>query len=142
MRRRANRGFKGRAALDGDMYDVVLFPTDGGPEAEAALEHAIDQAAGHGATLDVLLVGDDETGESAVERAAARAESAGVEVNTAVIRGDPHEVIVDYVEDRDVDLVVMATHGRSGLDRLLAGSVTESVVRALAVPVLVVPVGN
>jgi nucleotide-binding universal stress UspA family protein len=47
-------------------------------------------------------------------------------------------IILDYVEENDVDLIVIATHGRSGLERLLLGSVTERVVRRASVPVFVV----
>ena len=48
-------------------------------------------------------------------------------------------VILDYVQDRGVDAVVMATHGRRGLERYILGSVTEKVLRTVDVPVLVVP---
>ncbi|PSP75476.1 universal stress protein [Halobacteriales archaeon QS_1_68_20] len=121
------------------MYEVILFPTDGSDGATAALDHAIDQASKYGATLDVLHVGDPESDGDAVEAAAERARDAGLQVNTAVVQGTPHEVIADYVTDRGVDVVVMGSHGRRGLDRYLLGSVTERVLRTVDVPVLVVP---
>ena len=62
----------------------------------------------------------------------------GVETRTAVLGGTPHEVILDYADDHDVDLVVMGTHGRTGIDRYLLGSVTEKVVRLADTPVLTV----
>lgn len=126
------------------MYEVILFPTDGSDHATAALSHAIEHADRYGATLDVLYAadGDDVDGTDVVEAPAARARDAGLEVNTAVVKGPPDEVIVDYVEDRGVDMVVMGSQGRGGLDRLVVGSVTESVLRALDVPVLVVPDGG
>lgn len=126
------------------VYEVILFPTDGSEYAAAALEHAIDQADRHDATLDVLYAkgGPDENGEETVEAAADRASEAGVATNTAVLDGEPHEVILNYVEDRGVDLVVMGSHGRRGLDRILVGSVTESVLRSVDVPVLVVPTAD
>lgn len=128
------------------MYDVVLFPTDGSEHATRALAHAVDLAGRHDATLDVLHVNDgdahDADGEAVVADARTTAADAGVEVNTAVLEGDPHEVIVDYLADRGVDAVVMATHGRRGLDRFLLGSVTEQLLRTVDVPVLVVPTKN
>ena len=61
-----------------------------------------------------------------------------VETETALQTGNPYEVILDYTKDHAVDLVVMGTHGRTGLDRYLIGSVTEKVVRMSDVPVLTV----
>jgi nucleotide-binding universal stress UspA family protein len=52
--------------------------------------------------------------------------------------GDPYEEIIDYAETEGVDMIVMGTHGRSGLDRFLLGSVTEKVVRTADAPVLTV----
>ncbi|MEF8774084.1 MAG: universal stress protein [Halobacteriales archaeon] len=125
------------------MYEVILFPTDGSDHATAALPHAIEHADRYGATLDVLYAaGDEGDGEDVVEAAADRARDAGLEVNTAVVQGPPDEVIVDYVADRGVDMVVMGSQGRGGLDRLVVGSVTESVLRRLEVPMLVVPDGG
>jgi len=57
---------------------------------------------------------------------------------TAVHGGDPHEVILKYAGDEGIDMIVMGTHGRTGLDRYLLGSVTEKVVRFSDVPVLTV----
>ncbi len=61
-----------------------------------------------------------------------------VRTQTAVQGGSPFEVILDYAETHEIDLVVMGTHGRSGLDRYLLGSVTEKVIRMSDVPVLTV----
>jgi nucleotide-binding universal stress UspA family protein len=141
------------------MYDTVLFPTDGSEGADAALEHAIDVARRYDATLHVLYVADTNRdsvtvlgtevvdtlvtkGEEMVAETAGRAEAAGLEVVTAVLQGDPVETILDYVGDREVDLVVMATRGRRGLDRFLLGSVTERVLRSVDVPVLTVRMGE
>ena len=57
---------------------------------------------------------------------------------TAVRRGDPHETIIEYADDVDADVIVMGTHGRTGLDRRVLGSVTERTVRLSDVPVLTV----
>lgn len=124
------------------MYDVILFPTDGSDYAAAARSHAIDHADRYGATLDVLFATggpDAEEADDVVDETVEEARAAGVSVNTAALEGPPHEAIIEYVEDRGVDLIVMGSHGRRGLDRILVGSVTESVLRGTDVPVLVVP---
>jgi len=66
------------------------------------------------------------------------ADAVDVPVTTAVRQGDPHETIVDYADSVDADLIVMGTHGRTGVDRYLLGSVTERVVRTADAPVLTV----
>jgi K+-sensing histidine kinase KdpD len=59
-------------------------------------------------------------------------------VTTAVVKGEPSETILEYVDDHDVDVITMGTHGRTGLNRYIAGSVTERVVPLADVPVLTV----
>lgn len=59
-------------------------------------------------------------------------------VEHEVIRGSRHEAIRDYVDDHEIDLVVMATHGHTGLGHLLLGSTTERVVRTAPCPVLTI----
>lgn len=63
----------------------------------------------------------------------------GVETAVTVRGGDPSEIIPDYADEHDVDAIVMGTHPRTGIERYLFGSVTESVLRTANVPVLVVP---
>lgn len=75
-------------------------------------------------------------GKAIVENVAAELDD--VPVTTAVERGDPYRRILDYADSVDADLIVMGTHGRTGLDRYLLGSVTEKVVRTADAPVLTV----
>jgi len=139
------------------MYEAILVPTDGSEGSERATENAIEIATRFDATLHALYVvetGDvshDEPaadiyeevqarGKAALDDVAERAEAADVgTVETVLAEGEPYRAILDYVDERDVDLVVMGTHGRSGLERYLLGSVTEKVVRMADVPVLTVP---
>jgi nucleotide-binding universal stress UspA family protein len=89
-----------------------------------------------GALTDALAVAAEDVAGSVAGRAAA----AGVEtVDPPVLRGTPHREIVDYAARSGTDLVAMGTHGRTGLDRYLLGSVTERVVRRSPTPVLAVP---
>lgn len=138
------------------MYDHLLFPTDGSEPAEAVLDYVLRIASEHGATVHVLSVAD--TGQTSdrgdaddadtletdarrlVDDAAARATDRDVQVITAVRRGDPHESIVAYAEEAGVGCIVMATHGRRGLRRVLLGSVTERVINTASVPVVAVNV--
>ncbi len=71
-----------------------------------------------------------------VDQVAAQFED--VETRTAVRVGSPYETILEYVDDVGVDMIVMSTHGRSGIDRYVIGSVAEKVVRFADVPVLTV----
>ncbi|ELZ05630.1 UspA domain-containing protein [Natrialba chahannaoensis JCM 10990] len=141
------------------MYDCILVPTDGSAEGERALEYAFDLARAHDATIRALYVVNvsgygglpmetawdgistalRDEGETAVERVRELAPD-DIEVDTAVLEGSPSRVIVDEARPSTCDLVVMGTHGRGGIDRLLLGSVTERVVRQAPVPVLTVQV--
>ncbi|WP_458187281.1 universal stress protein [Haladaptatus sp. NG-WS-4] len=137
------------------MYDRILLPTDGSETSEKAARQALDIAKNYDATLHVISVVDrtvvppdvradivydelEREADEAVRDIASKAEDDGTAVETTVLRGTPHRAILDYVDDNDVDLVVMGTHGRRGLDRYLLGSVTEKVVRLSDAPVLTV----
>lgn len=141
------------------MYDHILVPTDGSEPSLHAAREAAELAARFDATLHALYIVDADPSRLAVSRADVRetlrevgeqaadtafetvsrlADDAGVELETAIVEGAPAERIVDYAGDHGVDLVVMGTHGRTGLGKRLLGSVTERVVRNAPVPVLTV----
>ncbi|GAB6860282.1 universal stress protein [Haloplanus litoreus] len=127
-----------RTAEDGDTtptVENVLVATDGSDEAERAGEHAIAVAGATGARLHALTVGDEE---DPARRLADRAREAGIDATAAVRTGRPHEAILDYADEFDVDLVTLGSHGRTGVERVLLGSVAERVLRAATKPVLVV----
>lgn len=141
------------------MYDRILVPTDGSPEVDAVLDHAASLAAVHDAELHAMYVVNtagyaglpsdttiglgpalNEQGETALDRAEERA--GGISVERVLVEGAPSKEIVEYATEEDCDLIVMGTHGRGGIDRLLLGSVAERVVRTSSVPVLTVRVGR
>ncbi|GAD53664.1 universal stress protein [Halarchaeum acidiphilum MH1-52-1] len=141
------------------MYDSVLVPIDGSDVSEEAFEHAIGLAKQYGATLHIVHTVDPDTlptsvssisleeefeemGEDLVERAREEAEDEGLTVETEIVSGSPEKHIVDYAAEHGIDLIVIGTHGRRGLDRVLSGSVTEKVVRNADVPVLVIHRGD
>lgn len=140
------------------MYETIVVPTDGSEYAKRAAGHAAAVAAAFDATVHVVSVVDEDAASSVFERGGVddetrerlRAESErAVEttasaledverVETALVDGHADESIVGYAEDVDADLLVMGTHGRTGVDRYVAGSVTERVLRRTHVPVLTV----
>jgi nucleotide-binding universal stress UspA family protein len=142
------------------MYDDILVPTDGSAGMTGVIDHAVSLAREHDATLHGLYVVDTasltdmpleatmdgvtqslhQEGEMALEEFERR--SGDVPVDTGVVEGSPARDIVQAATDRGCDLVVMGTHGRSGVDRLLLGSVAERVVRSSPVPVLTVRVSE
>jgi nucleotide-binding universal stress UspA family protein len=137
----------------------VLVPVDGSPLSTTALDTALETFPD--ASVTVLYVIDPVESVYAVEsgglpvaddwydQATARAESifeaatdtagaGGRAVDTATVVGRPAREILGYVDDHGVDHVVMGSHGRRGFDRLLLGSVAETVLRRSTVPVTVV----
>lgn len=76
--------------------------------------------------------------ETVLRRIANRARAAGVPFDSSFVHsGDPAEAIISTAEENHCDLILMATHGRRGLDKLLHGSVTENVMTRSGIPVLV-----
>jgi len=138
-------------------YERVLAATDGSDTAEAALDDAIGVARLAGATFHALSVVDTASlgvdtystayaeelegrAEKAVETATERAAEGGLDSVVGAVESGAsiHGAVLDYIEENDIDLLVVGTHGRTGLDRFLIGSVAEKLVRAAPVPVLVV----
>jgi universal stress protein A len=131
-------------------WNKILCPVDFSEESRAALRVAVDLATRFGAGLTLfhahaageLTASAPQAGNGTIAQWKAEAEQLGatrVDVDSA--GGDPRLVIAEYASRNGYDLVVMGTHGRTGRDRLLIGSVTENVVRSSRVPVLTVHAG-
>lgn len=141
------------------MYKSILMPTDGSPCSFQALEHGLGLAKALGARVHFLYVLENpaqaiwiapesvpyglelledlrKAGEEAIAKALFLAQERGVEATGEVKEGVPVPTIVEAA--KGFDLLVMGTHGRTGLDKLLLGSVTEGVLHRVGVPVLVV----
>jgi nucleotide-binding universal stress UspA family protein len=134
------------------MYDDILLPTDGSAAAEAAVDHATTLARAFDATVHVLSVVEPipavemdaamvherlrESADRAVEQATRRLDEAGVPSDSSVRDGSAHSSILAEAADLGADMIVMGTHGRTGVGRVLLGSVTERVVRRADAPVL------
>lgn len=141
----------------------IMVPLDGSALAETALPY-VEQLARE-LSLEVVLVRVVKIGgiysayiegypysgaadvEAEVEReateylkaVAGRLRAKGLEVRWKVHRGSPAAIIVDLARETPQDIIVLASHGRSGLSRWLIGSIAESVIRASGDPVLVIP---
>ncbi len=142
----------------------VLCPVDLAPQAKGAAEEAASLAKALGAELVLLhvmaepafAVGDPllapgelsgyalpalaeeyrEEMDRRLQQLGEQLRKAGISVSTMLVRGAPHEAIVNAADAEHADLIVMSTHGRTGLPHLLLGSVTERVVRTARVPVM------
>ena len=135
----------------------VLVPIDGSAQSEHAVDYAADTLepdeivllhvidpveAGYSAAATMPGYSEEwyenrkEEASSLFEEAESRLE--GFDVETVIEVGRPSRTIVSYIEEYDIDHVVMGSHGRSGMTRILLGSVAESVVRRSPIPVTIV----
>ncbi|SEN80647.1 Nucleotide-binding universal stress protein, UspA family [Halorientalis persicus] len=141
------------------MYNCVLLPTDGSAEMEPVVDHAAALADRDDASIHALYVVDAasfsslpmetswegisellyEEGTAALNEVE-RIVGGRAPVERIVAEGKPSKTIVEHADDDGCDLIVMGTHGRGGIDRLLLGSVAERVVRRSPVPVMTVRV--
>jgi nucleotide-binding universal stress UspA family protein len=140
------------------MYRHILIPTDGSEIAEHGVAHGLALAKSLGAKVSVIVVVEPfseltgrfrevvaryaelrkEEAASAMNRAANAAKEAGVSCATIQVENaQPHQAIIAAAKDKGCDLIVMSSHGRSGLSGLLIGSVTNKVLTHTKTPVLV-----
>lgn len=144
------------------MYQRILVPIDGSATAERALQEAIKLAAGIARLRLVYVIEETypldaegyafidysalqeavrKTGERTLAQAVETVRRSGITAETALLDASGERVasVIDgEALSWKADLIVIGTHGRSGLSRLLLGSVTEDVVRGASVPVLLV----
>ncbi|AFK21055.1 universal stress protein (plasmid) [Haloferax mediterranei ATCC 33500] len=138
------------------MYDDILIPVDGSDGSERGVEYGLDIARKYKATVHTLYVIDRRTygdtpalssdelffeqiedhGEEALQVVEEKAEDLGLDVVSVCKRGIPHEVILEYTEDEDIDLIVMGRHGHSEFQVPHIGSCTDRVIRLAKIPVL------
>jgi nucleotide-binding universal stress UspA family protein len=124
----------------------ILYATDFSSYSNQAYFHAVALAENHGASLTVLFVlPSNWSGEDVEDRDYWRQQleqirplDPGIRVRHVLLDGDPAAEIVRYAQEMNMDLIVMGTHGRTGLERLLMGSVAEKVMRQATCSVLVV----
>lgn len=139
------------------MYKKILVPLDGSTFAEKALPFAQEEAKAHGASLLLLRVVPlafieepiSEAEQEAIKIIKGRAgnyllkvaenlKKEGLDVKAEIGDGDPADVILNVADAEKVDLIAMSTHGFSGLERFLWGSVAEKVSKVSNIPVLMI----
>jgi nucleotide-binding universal stress UspA family protein len=138
----------------------ILVPTDFSENAQHAVSYGVEMAKQCSAKLHLLhtpviptyllmdlsyspgpeavtrILNDSQ---DALDGQAKEIAAAGVEHFTAIREGTVHEVIRDYAKEHDVDLVVVGTHGRTGVSKLMYGSVTERVIKTVHTPIIIIP---
>ena len=143
------------------VFRSLLVPIDGSDPSNAACTLGVRLAGDTGASLIFLNVVESDkiiasvmpgqgladptpaieslrlAGAAMLKDAGATAAASGVKATSELLEGDCIETIVDYATSHAVDLIVIGSHGRSGLQRLMLGSVAEGVLRHSTVPVLV-----
>jgi len=142
------------------VYDRILVATDGSAKSKVAVEHGINLAKSVGASVVGIFVvnevvvtsavrqlGSDKkeiedklkvTGEKALAEIKKMGDEAGVTVDTVIRFGAPANMVIDAATTEGVDLIVMGSHGESGVSKLLIGSVVQKVLYWASSPVLVV----
>ncbi|RMX11014.1 universal stress protein [Vandammella animalimorsus] len=143
------------------MYPHIMVPIDGTDTSLCAIGHAKAIAKAFGSTVLVLYVVDpypftgigtdlaygqaqyvaesSEQGQQALQQARAELEAEGLAVQTLSLEGSiVQNTISDVVKERGISLIIMASHGRSGLEKFLLGSTTDRVLGSVQVPVMVV----
>lgn len=142
-------------------YERILIATDDSEPAKKAIGEAITLADAFDATLYAVSVletaepqpvvadpevvsGDDTDVQQALDRVVAEAEDRGLdqEVVAAVVRGQAASAILQHANEQNIDLIVLGTHGREGIDRLMVGSVAERVIRDSPVPVVTISLND
>lgn len=135
------------------MRTKILVPLDGSQVAEAALDQALKMATSEEVELRILnawphnVAIDASADAKHVERVREehrgylrkwkdKLASEGVNVSATLVEEDPVPAILSVAREEEIDLIVMSSHGRSGLTRLVLGSVAEQVVRGAPCPVL------
>lgn len=140
------------------LYKNIFIATDGSAQNKKAIHHSIELAKLSGAKLYAGYVVDtaafasipmdsgwemmyellEQEANVATESVQKMAEEVGIAFETVTLEGNPSHEIIEFADNNNIDLIVMGTLGKSGLDRFLLGSVAEKVTRNSTVPVLIV----
>lgn len=144
--------------MSNSVYRNIVIATDGSENSQRAISCGVEIAKLSGATVHALYVVDtpsiiSETwtagkemvhemiireGKKVLSKVKKIIEDSGVEVKEVLLEGYPSEEIINFAENNNMDLILMGTLGKTGLERFLVGSVAENVVRNSKVPVMVI----
>ncbi len=144
------------------MYKIIAVPLDGSPLAECVIPHIEALSGASGCEVQLVTVvepveiptrgklalSDDDLKQihkemekdarTYLNQIANKLKRSGIKGRLVILMGKPAESLIEYVHNNNIDLLIMATHGRSGLTKLFWGSIAEKVVHAVNVPVLLV----
>ena len=130
------------------MFKTIMVPIDGSKYSEKAEDIAISMAKDfQGRVVAVHIIDEkliypfeilEEKGKKILENATNKGKNHGVEVDQVLIVGNPAHDMAKIVEKTGADMVVIGSHGKTGLEKLLMGSVAESTIKTVKVPVLLV----
>lgn len=131
-----------------NVFETVMVPTDGSKFSLRAEDVAISVAKNFKGKLVVVHIIDEkliypfevleDEGNTILDKAAFKAEEQGVDVDKVLLVGNPAHDMAKIVEKTGADLVVIGTHGKTGLTKILMGSVAENTLKTVKVPVLLV----
>jgi nucleotide-binding universal stress UspA family protein len=130
------------------MFNTIMVPTDGSEYSKKAEDTALSLAKKLGSTVVAVHIIDDkliypyevleEEGTAILHEVQKKGKEMDVEVNEILIVGSPTHDMAKITEKAGAELVVLSTHGKTGLERLIMGSVAENAIKKIAVPVLLV----
>lgn len=131
-----------------NMFNTIMVPTDGSEYSKKAEDTALSLAKKLGSTVIAVHIIDDkliypyevleEEGTAILHEVQKKGKEMDVEVNEILIVGSPTHDMAKITEKAGADLVVLSTHGKTGLERLIMGSVAENAIKKIAVPVMLV----
>lgn len=144
--------------MGSELYKKILIATDGSEPNKKAVTYGIELARLSGAKVNVAYVVDtaafasvpmdagwemmyellQKEGTEAIQQIVDDAKASGIDIEGSLLEGHPSHEIIEFSQNNEIDVVVLGTLGKSGLDRFLLGSVAEKVTRNSKVPVLVV----
>jgi len=130
------------------MFEKILVPTDGSEYADRAVEVALGLARELGTRVVALHVLDEklilplevleEEGQHILEEVRRRGEEMEVPVDEIILFGNPRQDMAKITTKSGADLMIIGTHGRTGVEKLLLGSVAENALKTVEVPVMLV----
>lgn len=147
--------------MESKFYRKILIATDGSENTKKAISYGLEIARISGAKVYTLYVVDmssffsmsmdpmdpgyhemynylQKEGEEATREVKEAGNAAGIEVEEIVAEGHPSNEIINYAKDNNIDLIVMGTLGKTGIDKFLLGGVAEKVIRNSRTPVMIV----
>lgn len=145
--------------MEGSFFKKILVATDGSENAAKAASYGVNIAKSTGAEVYAVYVVSTQhavttrsvkgwsdsfeeyltnIGDSALEYVEKLGKESGVKVQPVILKGIPAERILDYTEEKGIDLIVMGTQGLTGVKKFLIGSVSENVLRYSKVPVMII----